>query len=304
MCRHRTRRARPTTRRILSRDTPPKEEEGGDYHDDIGRYDLREQTVISVTTNELRRLARAARAALVMPAAFAFALFVIRDAQVALFVPFGCIALLVMVDIGGPRRPRAVAYAATTCIGAVLIALGTLASFSPWVAALVMLLVGFAVSFAGVFGGYVAAAQTALLLTFVLAVSIPAPPAAIASRLVGWLIAGVVSTLAGVLLWPRFERLTLRQQAAAACRAVGLLIQAQQSRAASPDERWRRFAMRTPPRRSAPPARPDTIARSSSSSASLSASWSLPHAPRDSSSPHSILGCWLGTGWRPRWCRP
>jgi uncharacterized membrane protein YccC len=98
-----------------------------------------------------------------------------------------------------------------------------------------MLLVGFAVSFAGVFGGYVAAAQTALLLTFVLAVSIPAPPAAIASRLVGWLIAGVVSTLAGVLLWPRFERLTLRQQAAAACRAVGLLIQAQQSRAASPD---------------------------------------------------------------------
>jgi hypothetical protein len=72
--------------------------------------------VISVTTNELRRLARAARAALVMPAAFAFALFVIRDAQVALFVPFGCIALLVMVDIGGPRRPRAVAYAATPCI--------------------------------------------------------------------------------------------------------------------------------------------------------------------------------------------
>jgi hypothetical protein len=47
-------------------------------------------------------LRRAARAALVMPPVFAFAQVVIRDAQVALFVPFGCIALLVMVDIGGP----------------------------------------------------------------------------------------------------------------------------------------------------------------------------------------------------------
>ncbi len=181
-------------------------------------------------------LRRAARAALVMPPAFAFAQAVIRDAQVALFVPFGCIALLVMVDIGGPRRPRALAYAATTGIGAVLIALGTLASLSPWLAALLMLLVGFVVSFAGAFGGYVVAAQTALLLAFVLAVSIPAPPAAIAPRLAGWLIAGVVSMLAGVLLWPHFEQLTLRRQAASACGAVALLIEAQRSRAEAREE--------------------------------------------------------------------
>src|SRR5258706_11037745 len=176
-------------------------------------------------------LRRAARAALVMPPAFAFAQVVIRNAQVATFVAFGCIALLVMVDFAGPRRPRALAYAVTTGIGAVLIALGTLASFSPWLAALLMLLVGFVVSFAGVFGGYAAAAQTALLLAFVLAVSIPAPPAAITPRLAGWLIAGVVSTLAGVLLWPHFEQLTLRRQAASACGAVALLIQAQRNRA-------------------------------------------------------------------------
>jgi uncharacterized membrane protein YccC len=94
-----------------------------------------------------------------------------------------------------------------------------------------MLLVGFVVSFAGVFGGYVVAAQTALLLAFVLAVSIPAPPAAIAPRLAGWLIAGVVSMLAGVLLWPHFEQLTLRRRAASACGAVALLIEAQRSRA-------------------------------------------------------------------------
>ena len=180
-------------------------------------------------------LRRAARAALVMPAAFAFAQFVIGNGQLTTFVAFGCFALLVMADFGGFRGPRALAYAAAMGIGAVLIALGTLASASPWIGAFVMLLVGLAVSFAGVFGGYASAAQTALLLAFVLAVSISAPPAALAPRLAGWLIAGAVSLLAGVFLWPRFEQVALHRQAASACRALAALIEAQRSRAASPD---------------------------------------------------------------------
>ena len=180
-------------------------------------------------------LRRAARAALVMPAAFAFAQFVIGNGQLTTFVAFGCFALLVMADFGGLRGPRALAYAAATGIGAVLIALGTLASVSPWLGAFVMLLVGLAVSFAGVFGGYASAAQTALLLAFVLAVTISAPPAALALRLAGWLIAGAVSGLSAVFLWPRFERVALHRQAASACRALAALIEAQRSRAASPD---------------------------------------------------------------------
>src|SRR5258708_27651058 len=136
-----------------------------------------------------------------------------------------------MVATAGPLGPRVCDKSDSYVIGALLIALGTLASFIPWLAALHILLVGFVVSFAGVFGGYAAAAQTALLLAFVHAVSIPAPPAAIAPCLAGWLLAGVVSTLAGVLLWPHFEQLTLRRQAASACGAVALLIQAQRNRA-------------------------------------------------------------------------
>jgi uncharacterized membrane protein YccC len=180
-------------------------------------------------------LRRAGRAAFVMPTAFAFAQFVIGNGQLTTFVAFGCFALLVMADFGGLRGPRALAYAATTGIGIALIALGTLASVSPWVGAPVMLLVGLAVSFASVFGGYASAAQTALLLAFVLAVSIPAPPAALAPRLAGWLIAGVLSGLSGVFLWPCFEQVALRRQAASACRALAALIEAQRSRAASPD---------------------------------------------------------------------
>src|SRR5579871_4730323 len=55
-------------------------------------------------------LRRAARAALVIPLALAFALFILRDAQMTIYVSFGCFALLVLGDFGGLRRPRAAAY--------------------------------------------------------------------------------------------------------------------------------------------------------------------------------------------------
>jgi hypothetical protein len=125
-----------------------------------------------------RRVAlhRSARAAIVIPSTFAVSLLVIRDLQVATFTVFGCFALLVMADFGGRRRPRAIAYVAATFAGAALVALGTAVSPVAGVAAAVMIAVGFTLSFSGVFGGYLAAAQTALLLAFVLAASIPLHP--------------------------------------------------------------------------------------------------------------------------------
>jgi uncharacterized membrane protein YccC len=175
-----------------------------------------------------RRVAlhRALRAAIVNPTVFAFTLLVIGNLQVATFAVFGCFGLLVMADFGGPRRPRALAYASATLAGAALVALGTAVSFSPVAAAIVMLVIGFTLSFASVFGGYVAAAQTALLLAFVLSASVSAPVSAIPTRLAGWLIAGVVSTIAGVFFWPWFEHASLRRRAADACIAVADLVAA------------------------------------------------------------------------------
>ena len=171
-------------------------------------------------------LHRAVRAAIVNPAIFAVSLLVIHNLQVATFAVFGCFALLVMADFGGRRPARAVAYVAATIAGAALVALGTAVSPNAGVGAAVMLVVGFTLAFAGVFGGYLAAAQTALLLAFVLAVSIPAPVTAIPTRVGGWVFAGAVSTLAGVFFWPWFERVNLRRRAAEACRAVAELVQA------------------------------------------------------------------------------
>jgi uncharacterized membrane protein YccC len=160
-----------------------------------------------------------------VPATFAFSLLVIRDVQFTTFAVFGCFALLVMANFGGKRRPRAIAYVVTTLAGAVLVALGTLVSPHAPVGAIVMLVMGFALSFAGVFGGYLVAAQTALLLAFVLSVSISASAGAIPARVGGWALAGIVATLAGLFVWPWFERTNLRRRAAEACTVVADLVE-------------------------------------------------------------------------------
>ncbi|HEX9549329.1 MAG TPA: hypothetical protein VF942_18450, partial [Acidimicrobiales bacterium] len=171
-------------------------------------------------------LRRAARAALIIPPVFAFYTLVLHGGQNVIFAVFGCFALLVMSDFGGQRPARALAYLTATFVGALLVTIGTLASASTVLATTVMFVVGFVIAFSRVFGGYVAAAQTGMLLSFVIAVSIPAPASAIPARVGGWVMAGIISTLAGVLLWPRFERVKLRKHAAKACLAIANLVEA------------------------------------------------------------------------------
>ena len=75
---------------------------------------------------ELVSLKSAARAAIVMPAVFAFADNVIEQPQTTIFSAFGSFAVLVLTDFGGPPRARLVAYLGLAGAGAVLISLGTL----------------------------------------------------------------------------------------------------------------------------------------------------------------------------------
>jgi len=170
-------------------------------------------------------LRRAARAAILVPLAFAFADLLLGAPQSLVFVMFGCFSLLVMSDFGGLRRARALAYLTATLVGAALVALGTLVSTSAWLPAVVMFLVGFTITFSRIFGGYVAAANLGMLLSFVIAVTIPASPDVIPARVGGWAMAGLVSTLASVALWPRFERVTMYRQATKALLAVADLVE-------------------------------------------------------------------------------
>jgi uncharacterized membrane protein YccC len=165
-------------------------------------------------------LRRAGRAALIMPGLFALGDKIIANPDVATFAAFGSIAMLLLVDFGGPLYQRLQAQVALAAAGAVSICIATAASAAPWLAAVAMAAAGFLVLFAGVVSSTLAGASTALLLAFILPVSIPAPVSAIPARLAGWALAAVASLIAIVVLWPAPVRDGLRAAAIASCQAL------------------------------------------------------------------------------------
>jgi len=171
-------------------------------------------------------LRRATRTAIIMPAMFALGDKVIGNPQLATFAAFGSFAMLLLVDFGGPMAERLQAQAALVVTGGVFVCLATLASQTAWLAAVAMALVGFGVIFAGVVSSVLAGATTALLLAFILPVSLAAPASAVPDRLAGWGMAGGVSLVATALLWPAPARDRLRGAAAVACRSLAARLRA------------------------------------------------------------------------------
>jgi uncharacterized membrane protein YccC len=179
----------------------------------------------------IEALKSAARAAIVMPSVFAFADQLIGNPQTSLFAAFGSFAVLVLVEFGGGRRMRLVAYLAFAAVGVVLITLGTLCSRDAWLAAGATGVVGFLTLFSGAFNGYFAAASTGAILLFVLPANIPAPNSAIPDRLLGFALAAGVGTAASLFLWPPRRRADLRRSVAGAMRSVVELIEADPAQA-------------------------------------------------------------------------
>jgi uncharacterized membrane protein YccC len=171
-------------------------------------------------------LRRATRTAIIMPAMFALGDKVIGNPQLATFAAFGSFAMLLLVDFGGPMAERLQAQAALAVTGGVFVCLATLASQTAWLAAVAMAVAGFAVIFAGVVSSVLAGATTALLLAFILPVSLTAPASAVPDRLAGWAMAGGVALVATALLWPAPVRDRLRGAAGAACRALAARLRA------------------------------------------------------------------------------
>jgi uncharacterized membrane protein YccC len=165
-------------------------------------------------------LKSAVRAAIVMPSVFAFAHQVIGDPQTSLFAAFGSFAVLVFADFGGDRRARLVAYLALAAVGAAFIAVGTLCSRNPWLAAGSTAVIVFGVLFSGVINGYFAAGATAGILLFVLPVTMAAGTSVIPARLEGWALAAGVGICAQLLLWPARPSERLGSGIARACRAL------------------------------------------------------------------------------------
>jgi hypothetical protein len=85
---------------------------------------------------------------------------VIGSAQTSLLAAFGSFALLVLVEFGGLRRTRLVAYAGFAAAGAGLIAVGTLCSRDRRLAAGATGPAAFAILLASGFSGNLAAATS------------------------------------------------------------------------------------------------------------------------------------------------
>ncbi len=172
-------------------------------------------------------LRRAMRTALIMPAMFALGIKVIGNPIVGTFAAFGSFAMLLLVDFAGTIRERLQAQATLGVACCVLIALGTLASRTTWLAAVAMAVVAFGVLFAGVISSVLAGATTSLLLAFILPVSLAGPPSSIPDRLAGWAMAAAASVVAIWLLWPAPARNPIRSAAISACRALGARLLAE-----------------------------------------------------------------------------
>src|SRR5215475_2246041 len=161
----------------------------------------------AVTARErsLARPARSLRAAIVVPSLFALAVLVFKQPELAGFAVFGTFAHQVLVNYDAAGRARFVQSAMLTALGAVMLSLGTLASASVWLAVSGAIAVGFLSEAPPLAVGRIAAIRRALLLAFMLAVAVPAPPRSMFLYLAGWLIAGIIAQPALFWIWIPLE---------------------------------------------------------------------------------------------------
>ena len=158
---------------------------------------------------------RAGRTAVVTFAAFSIGRGGAESVPVAVFATFTGLAITGIADFGGPMRGRVGAIAVTVTAGFALTALGTSISTQGVVAGCLMTFcVVAAIALMGLLGGYAVAWSNASILFYVVAIGSPAPVSAIAERLHGVALGGVLALLATVWLWPEQADTQVRHQLA------------------------------------------------------------------------------------------
>lgn len=153
----------------------------------------------------LAGLARAVRAAVVVPSLFALGLLVIKQPEAAGFAVLGTFAHLVMVNYDPAGRARSAQSAMLTLLGAIMVSLGTLASANVWLAVGATIAVGFLTEFPTVARSRIAVLRPTLLLSFMLGVAVPASASSVFPHLAGWLLAGLAAQPALLLFWIPFQ---------------------------------------------------------------------------------------------------
>lgn len=155
-------------------------------------------------------LRKAARACILAPATFFLLQHLLAHPTAAAFGFLSCFCHLVFANFGGPRMPRACAYAASVALTTLVVAAGSsLADTTAW-AALGMFALMFAAIFSTSLGGYAPAFVSPLALAFACSIFIPLEAIGMNDRLMTWSFGGIVALCGGVFLWPRDARATLQ----------------------------------------------------------------------------------------------
>lgn len=184
---------------------------------------------MALTIHDPGRIAlrRGIRAAVAMPIALGITLNVVDDVAGAVFAALGTAALLITADFAGSWSSRLRSYFLTGIIGTPIILIGWAASRSVVTAVLTTLVVTFGIAFISLLRGTFAVGAPAVMLTFVVAVTVGGPRESVPGYLGAWWIAVGVCTIAALTIVPRDVRAVIRQalsdtltKGAAAVRAV------------------------------------------------------------------------------------
>ncbi len=167
-----------------------------------------------------RALRRGSRVAVAVPVTLAILMNLPWVSQGALMGAFACLSGLVFADFGGPLRQRFFAYMVTTAAGIPLIAIGAFAGQTRWTSVVAMAVVAMVVGLLAVLRGLIAAAQSVLLLSMVLALT-ASTPAVVLPDLVSWTLGGLAAASAAVFLWPSQPNLPIPGLIADVLDAVG-----------------------------------------------------------------------------------
>lgn len=171
-------------------------------------------------------LRRGIRAAIGVPIASAFALMILPGSPAALVSAFGSLCLIAICDFGGSLGRRLLSLLGAGVAGAVIVAVGIVASHNVVSAVLVTFCVGVLLAFAGVLRGSIASGAPAMTIMYVVAVTLGLPIADVGQALIGWLIAVAVAIPITLFVLPRADLGVVRRACVIAIEAFSDAIAA------------------------------------------------------------------------------
>jgi uncharacterized membrane protein YccC len=165
-------------------------------------------------------LHRGVRAAIGVPIAMGLALWWLPDTPAALIAGFGVLITVAIADFGGMPSERARAIGGTTLAGLVALTIGVLAGDRLWTAVIASFIVTAVLSFVAVLHGSVASGAPAIMIIYVVSVSLGVPLSSLGPILAGWLIAMALSLPITLFVMPRRTTAPVRAATANALRAL------------------------------------------------------------------------------------